>query len=183
MENSKINLLDKVLGLLLDEYNNTFTAEFQAKLSFLDRSIAFEFQALTWLMDCLVKRATAERDRLDPKINETLQKLNNSHAISVRKELEDLRAHKTAASRLESSLERVTGALNDVLEDDNELIYMQLNRFVEEPTTFWRFAEVGCWGFEFEFYLIPRNCYRLRTVHCVRKRRHLSSFICKTLMR
>lgn len=111
-----------------------------------ESGLPFEFQALRALLDLLVQKVKKRDADLARDIEESLIKLKTSHAGKVSKALESLRAHKNSVNRLESQMDRVGAALNDVLEDDTELLYMQLTRLVDEPHYFWSQDQVR-WNF------------------------------------
>lgn len=109
----------------------------KAKATFIDPGVPFEFQAISLLFDATVERIMCQRHELEPAVNDVLRALRVARGHSVTLELERLRNLKNEASTMLSNLERLEGALDDVLEDDMELAYMQLTKLVEKPTTFW----------------------------------------------
>jgi len=129
------------LQILLQEFSHTCSADFEAKFSTLSQKVAFEFLCLSLLLDCVVKQATRIRQELDPKITATISKVDRSPTAALSKELEDLRTYKLIASRLVGNLDRIEAAFNDVLEDEDELLFMQLSRFVNHPKVFWDHKE------------------------------------------
>jgi len=134
--------MDGDFELLQQQYQAMCSDDTASNLANLYKSTAFEFKALSLLMDCVVKRATHHQDALEPKIEGVVRNLaNKSQSGSFTKELDTLREYKTDVAILESMLERVTAALNDVLNDDSELTFMQLSRFVDQPQLFWKAAE------------------------------------------
>lgn len=108
----------------------------KAKATFIEPGVPFEFQALSLLFDATVSRIATQKADLEPKVKAVLKELRTARGHWVTVQLEQLRILKNDASILLSTLERLESALDDVLEDDTELKFMQLSRLVESPSKF-----------------------------------------------
>lgn len=108
----------------------------KAKATFVEPGVPFEFQALSLLFDATVSRIAKQKTDLEPKVKAVLKELRTARGRWVTVQLERLRILKNDASILLSALERLENALDDVLEDDTELKFMQLSRLVESPSKF-----------------------------------------------
>jgi len=130
--------MDQHLSMLTQQFSQTCTPTFQAQFVALGQKVAFEFLCLSLLLDCVVKSATEQRERLiHAKLKLILSNVHHSLTAAVSRELEDLRLYKLETSRLKSSLHRITDTIHDVLNDADELLFMQLCRFVSHPEVLW----------------------------------------------
>jgi hypothetical protein len=118
------------------------------KATFIEPGVPFEFQALSLLLDATVKRIADQKASLEPEVKAVLKELRTARGHWVTVQLERLRILKNDASILLSALERLDNALDDVLEDETELKFMQLTRLVESPSKFSikPVRVVGEWG-------------------------------------
>eukprot|EP01147_Barroeca_monosierra_P009785 gene9785-10417_t len=98
-----------------------------------DEETPFEFSALDMFIELVIEEHRSALRQLEPKVKQILDTLRKRVGTQ---ELDMLRIHKNDVSSRESYLHRVQQALDDVLEDDQEMLYMHLTRISKDPSTF-----------------------------------------------
>lgn len=94
----------------------------------INNSTSFEFRAVEAILSLSVSILTYSYVDLQPQIHELLQNLTNTNSYPSIKEQEKLRRSKDEISSLDSRIQSLCLAIEQVLDDSNDLALMNLER-------------------------------------------------------
>ncbi|EDQ92854.1 uncharacterized protein MONBRDRAFT_22037 [Monosiga brevicollis MX1] len=96
-------------------------------------SLPFELAVIDVLLTSCIEMLSDRVRNIEDNSTSTLRAIRKQ---SASQELEKLRDHKAELRTQIMQAQRLHRAIDDVLDDDNELLFMQLTRIVQEPLTF-----------------------------------------------
>lgn len=95
---------------------------------------SFELAAVEAVFRTYLDRYEEENRLLSRQVQEMLSHMKS---MGVSKELDRLRDYKHQVTGSLLELKRVQGAIEDVLDDESELTFMQLTKLIDNPFLFW----------------------------------------------
>ena len=101
------------------------------KPAIVSRRIPFEFEALDIVITVVLDLLTEQANDLSDRVNAVLERLGRKSVSQVL--LENLRALKFEASSLTAKIAGVHRAVTAVLEEDQDMFFMQLTKLSDQP--------------------------------------------------